>query len=175
MKMLFLSYISVVNFWQVFFFFSYGWLYASRFISLLYTWWNIQFFLIGWGLIHPWLWLIVLVLGDLIYVYTIPLVFPFSFLIIYFFPIFFPKISTELACLWLQSWMHPKEYCWTAPHYHFIPWILCLVYAMSFINPLWICIFVCSVISDWKLCQAIVRHCSSHSHVFFPCLPRSSF
>lgn len=41
----------------------------------------------------------------------------------------------------------------------------------SFINPLWICIFICSVISDWKLCQAIVRHCSSHSHVFFSCLP----
>lgn len=41
----------------------------------------------------------------------------------------------------------------------------------SFINPLWIRIFICSVISDWKLCQAIVRHCCSHSHVFFSCLP----
>lgn len=143
MKMLFLSCISLVNFWQAFFFwlvvcFSYGWLYSSWFIPFLYTFssslllqnWNIQF-LIGWGLILPWLQFIVLVFGDLIYVYRIPLVFPFSSLIIHFFPIFSPEISTALACLWLQSWTHPKEYCWTAPHYHFIPWILCLIFSIK--------------------------------------------
>lgn len=70
-------------------------------LSVLLQNWNIQFFLIGWGLILPCLQFIVLVFGDLIYVYRIPLVFPFSFLIIHFFPIFFPEVSTELACLWL--------------------------------------------------------------------------